>query len=45
MRVPKSTLTRLLHSMEAHGHVLHMPAERCIVPAPRSPTLALPPAR
>lgn len=41
MGVPKSTLMRLLRSMEVHGYVLHMPAERGFVPGPRSATLAL----
>lgn len=41
LRVPKSTLMRLLRSMEMHGYVLHMPAERGFVPGPRSTTLAL----
>lgn len=41
MGVPKSTLMRLLRSMEVHGYVLHMPAERGFVPGPRSTTLAL----
>lgn len=41
MRVPKSTLMRLLQSMEAHGYVLHMPAERGFVSGVRSTTLAL----
>jgi DNA-binding IclR family transcriptional regulator len=41
MRVPKSTLMRLLQSMEKHGYVLHMPAERGFVTGPRANTLAL----
>ena len=41
MRVPKSTLMRLLRSMEMHGYVLHMPAERGFVSGVRSTTLAL----
>lgn len=41
MRVPKSTLMRLLRAMEAHGYVLHMPAERGFVVGPRATTLAL----
>ena len=41
MRVPKSTLMRLLRSMEAQGYLLHMPAERGYVPGTRSTTLAL----
>ncbi|OIQ87367.1 transcriptional regulator KdgR [mine drainage metagenome] len=41
MRVPKSTLMRLLRSMEMHGYVLHMPAERGFVTGVRSATLAL----
>lgn len=41
MKVPKSTLMRLLQSMEKHGYVLHMPAERGFVAGPRSNTLAL----
>lgn len=41
MRVPKSTLMRLLRSMETQGYLLHMPAERGYVPGTRSTTLAL----
>jgi DNA-binding IclR family transcriptional regulator len=41
MRVPKSTLMRLLRSMELHGYVMHMPAERGFVSGVRSTTLAL----
>jgi DNA-binding IclR family transcriptional regulator len=41
MRVPKSTLMRLLRSMELHGYLLHMPAERGYVLGTRSATLAL----
>jgi DNA-binding IclR family transcriptional regulator len=41
MRVPKSTLMRLLRSMEMHGYLLHMPAERGYVLGTRSATLAL----
>jgi DNA-binding IclR family transcriptional regulator len=41
MRVPKSTLMRLLRSMEAQGYLLHMPAERGYVPGTRATTLAL----
>lgn len=41
MRVPKSTLMRLLQSMELHGYLLHMPAERGYVPGTKSTTLAL----
>lgn len=41
MRVPKSTLMRLLRSMEMHGYLLHMPAERGYVAGARSTTLAL----
>ena len=41
MRVPKSTLMRLLRAMEAQGYLLHMPAERGYVPGTRSTTLAL----
>jgi DNA-binding IclR family transcriptional regulator len=41
MRVPKSTMMRLLRSMELHGYVMHMPAERGFVPGVRSTTLAL----
>ncbi len=41
MQVPKSSLMRLLDSMEAHGYVLHMPAERGFVPGQRSIVLAL----
>ncbi len=36
MRVPKSTLMRLLRSMEMHGYLLHMPAERGYVLGTRS---------
>jgi DNA-binding IclR family transcriptional regulator len=41
MRVPKTTLMRLLRSMEAQGYLLHMPAERGYVPGTRATTLAL----
>lgn len=41
LHVPKSTLMRLLRSMEMQGYVLHMPAERGFVPGPRTTTLAL----
>ena len=41
MQVPKSTLMRLLHSMEAQGYVLHMPADRGYVTGTRSVSLAL----
>jgi DNA-binding IclR family transcriptional regulator len=41
MRVPKSTLMRLLQSMETQGYVLYMPAERGFVPGNQSTTLAL----
>ena len=41
MRVPKSTLMRLLRAMEAQGYLLHMPAERGYVPGNRATTLAL----
>jgi len=41
VRVPKSTLMRLLRSMEMHGYLLHMPAERGYVLGTRSATLAL----
>jgi DNA-binding IclR family transcriptional regulator len=41
MAVPKSTLMRLLQSMESHGYVLHMPAGRGFVPGTRSVELAL----
>jgi DNA-binding IclR family transcriptional regulator len=41
MKVPKSTLMRLLRSMETHGYVLHMPGDRGFVPGARSNTLAL----
>jgi len=41
MKVPKSTLMRLLRSMEAQGYLLHMPAERGYVPGTRATTLAL----
>lgn len=41
MRVPKSTLMRLLHAMEAHGYVLRMPAEVGYVPGLRAASLAL----
>lgn len=41
MKVPKSTLMRLLHSMEARGYVLHMPAERGFVPGSQTTELAL----
>lgn len=41
MDVPKSTLMRLLKSMETRGYVLQMPAERGFVPGTRSIELAL----
>lgn len=41
MQVPKSTLMRLLRSMEDHGYVLRMPAERGYVPGQKSASLAL----
>ena len=41
MQVPKTTLMRLLRSMETHGYLLHMPAGRGYVPGTRSTTLAL----
>ena len=41
MRVPKSTLTRLLRSMEMRGYILHMPAERGFVLGVQSTKLAL----
>jgi DNA-binding IclR family transcriptional regulator len=41
MKVPKSTLMRLLHSMEAGGYVLHLPAERGFVPGSQTTALAL----
>jgi len=41
MRVPKSTLMRLLQSMETQGYVLYMPAERGFVPGNQTTTLAL----
>lgn len=41
MQVPRSTLMRLLRSLEMHGYVLHMPAERGFVPGPRATNLAL----
>jgi len=41
MRIPKSTLMRLLRTMETHGYVLQMPAERGFVPGPRLTDLAL----
>lgn len=41
MQVPKSTLMRLLRSMELHGYVLHMPAERGFVPGVRAVSLGL----
>ena len=41
MQVPKSTLMRLLHSMEAQGYVLHMPAERGYVTGTRAVALSL----
>jgi DNA-binding IclR family transcriptional regulator len=41
MRVPKSTLMRLLQALEAHGYVLHLPAERGFVAGSRATTLAL----
>lgn len=41
MRVPKSTLMRLLRSMELHGYVMNMPAGRGFVSGARSTTLAL----
>jgi len=41
MRVPKSTLMRLLRSMETRGYLMYMPAERGYVPGTRSATLAL----
>lgn len=41
MKVPKSTLMRLLRSMELHGYVLHMPAERGFVPGVKAVSLGL----
>lgn len=41
MRVPKSTLMRLLRAMEDQGYVLHLPAERGFVAGTRATTLAL----
>ena len=41
MQVPKSTLMRLLRSMEDSGYVLRMPAERGYVPGQKSASLAL----
>ncbi|MBI5899026.1 MAG: IclR family transcriptional regulator [Rhodocyclales bacterium] len=41
MKVPKSTLMRLLRAMEAQGYLLHMPAGRGYVPGNRATTLAL----
>ncbi len=41
MNVPKSSLMRLLQSMEAAGYVLHMPADRGFVPGARSVALGL----
>ena len=41
MRVPKSTLMRLLRSMELRGYVLRMPDERGFVLGVQSTTLAL----
>ncbi len=41
MGAPKSTVMRLLQTMETHGYVLHLPAERGFVPGTRSTGLAL----
>jgi len=41
MQVPKSTLMRLLQSMEMRGYVLHMPDERGFVLGVQSTALAL----
>lgn len=41
MNVPKSTLMRLLQSMETAGYVLHMPADRGFVPGARAVALGL----
>jgi DNA-binding IclR family transcriptional regulator len=41
MSVPKSTLMRLLRSMESQGYVLHMPAERGFVAGTGAISLAL----
>lgn len=41
MQVPKSTLMRLLRSMEMRGYVLHMPDERGFVLGVQSTALAL----
>lgn len=41
MKAPKSTLMRLLQSMELHGYVLHMPAERGFVPGVKAISLGL----
>jgi DNA-binding IclR family transcriptional regulator len=41
MRVPKTTLMRLLRAMESQGYLLHMPAGRGYVPGNRATTLAL----
>jgi len=41
MRVPKSTLMRLLRAMEVQGYVLYMPADRGFVTGNQSTTLAL----
>jgi len=41
MRVPKSTLMRLLRAMEDEGYVLHLPAERGFVAGTRATALAL----
>lgn len=40
MRVPKTTLMRLLDAMEQHGYVQHAPAERGFIPGPRANGLA-----
>lgn len=41
MRVPRSTLMRLLRSMETHGYLLHLPAERGFVPGKQAVAMAL----
>lgn len=41
MRVPRSSLMRLLRSMETHGYLLHLPAERGFVPGKQAVGLAL----
>lgn len=41
MRIPKTTLMRLLNSMESRGYILRAPAERGFVVGPRATALAL----